>query len=327
MNKASKIRAVIYGVLVALVIFEAFDLLGGYDYIKANFYQPSAEISSLMEKLKLTGRGNRIMRAVSPSLDSRETFNEKCESHNSEVYVLGCYLTGEDTIHLYNIQDEELEGVVESTAAHELLHAVYNRLPFWEKSSLNAQMKSVYDTLDSESDIKTSMDLYSSDDFYDELHSRLGTEIKDLPTDLENHYAAIFEDQDEIVSFFEKYSGTFKKYENELKTLENKISTLQKEIDTEQEQLLKHSSELNSKIEDYNNRVKNNNYTSINTIRAEGQALQKEKDALDADYNALSQKINEYNALITEYNNNVVHSNQIFDAINSNSGTIEELNN
>ena len=327
MSKASKIRAVIYGVLIALVLFEAFDLLGGYDFIKANAYQPTPEVQSIIEKLDLTGRGERIFKASSPNLDSRETFNEKCESHNSEIYVLGCYLTGDDAIHLYDVKESELNGVVESTAAHELLHAVYNRLPFWEKSSLNQKMRDFYDTLDGEGEIKTSLELYSDNDFYDELHSRLGTEIKNLPEDLEKHYSAIFNDQDKIVDFYEKYSGTFKKYEDNLKNLESRISTLKGEINNESARLKELSSNLNARVEDYNNRVRSNNYTSVNAIRAEGNNLQKEIDDLTAAYDAANKKIIEYNNLIDEYNNSVVRTNQMFDSINSNSTNLNNVTN
>lgn len=327
MNKATKIRAVIYGVLIALVLFEAFDLLGGYDYIKANAYQPTAEVQSIIDKLDLTGRGERILKASSPNLESREIFNEKCESHNVEIYVLGCYLTADDTIHLYSIEQNELDGIVESTAAHELLHAVYNRLPFWEKNSLNQKMRDFYDTLDGEGEIKSSLELYSDNDFYDELHSRLGTEIKNLPLELENHYAAIFNDQDKIVDYYEKYSGTFKKYEDNLKNLESRIKTLRKEIDAEQAQLKTSADALNAKIEDYNNRVKSNNYTSLNAIRTEGQNLQKEIDDLKTAYDATNKKITEYNNLIDEYNNSVVRTNQMFDSINSNSTNFNNVSN
>jgi chromosome segregation ATPase len=241
--------------------------------------------------------------------------------------VLGCYLTGDDKIHIYNVEESELDGVKESTTAHELLHAVYLRLPFWEKNSLNNELKKVYDELPEDDDIKSSMKLYSSEDFYDELHSRLGTEKKDLSFELEKHYEAIFKDQDKIVDFYTSYSGTFKKYEKETEALGKRLESLQSEIDAEEERLKTLANDLNARIDNYNGRVTSHNYTDVNAIRLEGSALQAEVNNINSAYDALNAKIDEYNNLIGEYNSSVVRTNQIFNSINSNSEKFETVSN
>ncbi len=326
MKKSSRIGSAIAGVLVALVVFEAFDLLGGYDYIKAASYKPSSEMEEIINSLGLTNRGTRILKATYPNLESSDEFNKQCNSNNKEIYVLGCYQTGDDKIHLYNVSEEELDGVKESTVAHELLHAVYQRLPFWERNSLNDKLKLYYESLDENDGIKESMSLYEEKDFYDELHSRLGTEIKDLPYDLEKHYEAIFNDQDKIVDFYEKYSGTFKKYEKETKELGEKIEALKEEIASEEKRLDDLSKNLNSKITNYNNRVNTKNYSSIDAIIAEGNNLRAEVNSVNTAYDAINNKIKEYNKLIDEYNNSAVRTNHIYDSINSNSNKLETVN-
>ena len=317
----------ILGLLVLILGFEAFSYFGGFDYIKAQAYTPSSEMTTIISELNLTERGDRIFRAVSPSLASRTVFNEKCNSHDSEIYVLGCYVTGDDKIYLYDITAEELEGIKESTSAHELLHAVYSRLPFWEKDELNDKLRKVYDTLDESSDIKTSMGLYSDNEFYDELHSRIGTEIKDLPSELEEHYAAIFKDQDKIVDFYDKYSGTFKKLEKELDELSKKIEEGKNYIDQETARLDSLSSELNKKIEDYNSRIGAGNYDSVSSAQTEAASLQREISELESAYKKLNEYINEYNKLIDQYNENAIQTNEILDSINSNSKSFENVNN
>lgn len=323
-NKA-KIGIIVFGVLIAILGFEAFSFFGGFDYIKASSFTPSGEMQGIIDELDLTDRGVRTFRAVRPNLASRTVFNEKCNSHDSEIYVLGCYVTGDDIIYLYNIEVPELNGVRESTAAHELLHAVYNRLPFWEKNDLNSKLRKVYDSLDEKSDIKTSMELYSDEEFYDELHSRIGTEIKELPAELENHYAKIFNDQDKIVDFYNKYSGTFKALEKEMETLGSKIEEGKRYIDEETARLDALANELNKKIEDYNKRVAAGSNGSA--IQTEGNNLQKEISELEDMYKKLNEYINEYNKMIDEYNSNVIQTNDILDSINSNSSKVEMVNN
>ena len=327
MSKTSKIRAIIYGVLVSLVLFEAFDFFGGYDYIKAAIYKPTTEVENIINNIDLTDRGNRTLRATFPKLETRDVFNEKCDSHSNGVYILGCYQTAEDSIHLYNINEEELLGVKESTMAHELLHAAYSRLHFWEKSSLNDLLKKYYDSLPEDNEIKESMKLYDEKDFYDELHSRLGTEVKELPLELEKHYESFFNDQDKVVSYYEKYSGVFKKYEKETKELSEKIVKLKSEIDNEKKELEILADSLNARITDYNNRVNLKKYSSIDAIIKEGNNLQKEINSIRASSDSLSKKIAEHNKLIEEYNNSVVRTNVIYDSINSNSDNINELKN
>jgi methyl-accepting chemotaxis protein len=327
MGKTSRIRNIISGILIALVVLEAFDFFGGYDFVKAAVYQPTSEMETIIGNLGLTGRGERTLKATRPELETREVFNEKCDSHNVEVYVLGCYQTGEDIIHLYDVDEGELDGVKESTAAHELLHAVYHRLPFWAKNSLNENLKKYYESLDDESEIKESMKLYNDVDFYDELHSRLGTEVKNLPIELEKHYDGIFNDQDKIVEFFEKYSSTFKKYEQETKELGEKIEKLKTEIDVEEKRLETLSDELNTKIKDYNNRVDTKNYASVDAIIKEGDNLRAAVNSANAAYDSLNEKIKEYNNMISEYNNSVIRTNQIYDSINSNSNNLNMITN
>ena len=327
MSSKSKVFGIIFAALVVILGYEAFSFFGGFDYIKASAYTPTSEMQGIIDELDLTDRGTRTLRAVSPNLASRTVFNEKCNSHDSEIYVLGCYVTGDDQVFLYNIDVKELDGVRESTAAHELLHAVYNRLPFWEKNDLIVKLRKIYDSLDETSDIKNSMELYSDDEFYDELHSRVGTEIKNLPSDLEEHYAKIFKDQDKIVDFYDKYSGTFKELEKELETLGKKIEDGKKHIDDETARLENLSAELNRNIEDYNNRISNGDYSSVSAAQTEGNNLQKEISDLEEAYKTINEYINEYNKLIDQYNNNVIQTNDILDSINSNSSKVETVNN
>lgn len=130
--------------------------LGGYDYIKAALYQPTAEIDAIISQLDLTDSGLRTSAATHPELESREMFNQKCDSHDAEIYVLGCYTTGSDKIHLYQIADTELNGIKESTAAH----AFARNLPrLRDKNWPNQELKKYYDSLKSDNDIKESLKL------------------------------------------------------------------------------------------------------------------------------------------------------------------------
>ena len=84
-----------------------------------------AEISELADATGMSETGRRIFFASTPELDDADDFNTHCPV--DEQIVLGCYTARE--IYLYRVTDERLQGTNEVTAAHEMLHAAYERLP------------------------------------------------------------------------------------------------------------------------------------------------------------------------------------------------------
>ena len=325
MRKSSNTKKIIFGTLGFLLLLQLFDFLGGYDYIKAMIYQPTKEVDALISNLDLTDSGKRIFKATHPELESREEFNQKCNSHDAEIYVLGCYTTGNDKIHLYNVEDITLAGIKESTSAHELLHATYHRLR--DKSGLNNELKKYYDSLDEHNDIKESLKLYSEADLLDELHSRLGTEVKDLPAALEKHYQTIFKNQDKIVDYYQRYASTLKEHEKAVKDLSVRLEVLKTQIENEEERLNKVSNELNSKIENYNHQVELKQYDSAEAMNDYSNRLKMEAEELNAAYSTLNKNVTHYNQLVSEYNKSVIGAEKIFNSINSNSKPLQTINN
>ena len=95
-------------------------------------YRPTSEMVEIREALKLTGTGARIFNASLPVLQEKQEFNQNCREVENESAILGCYR--DDRIFVYNIVDEELPGIRELTSAHELLHAVYDRMSNEDKA-------------------------------------------------------------------------------------------------------------------------------------------------------------------------------------------------
>ena len=137
-----KHRAKFGSFLISLIIIFVF--LCAYifqDEFKARDFALTVDLSTITNSLKLTDRANLILRAVHPALQEKEDFNQNCNSHNQEVYVLGCYREDQDRLYVYNVNSSELPGVREVTTAHEMLHAAYHRLLFWEKLDLKDQLQ------------------------------------------------------------------------------------------------------------------------------------------------------------------------------------------
>ena len=164
-----------------LIIFACLCVYIFQDEFKARDFILSGELSSVTSSLKLTDRANLILRATHPELQDKKSFNQNCNSHSQEIYVLGCYREDQDRLYVYNVNSSELPGVREVTTAHEMLHAAYHRLLFWEKLNLKDQLQSVYDSLPADSDLRTSMQNYRPDEFMTSSTLVLVPRLKTFP--------------------------------------------------------------------------------------------------------------------------------------------------
>ena len=327
MSKSSKIATfvaliIIAGCLIVSVFFadQIWFLLR--DTISNLSYSAPAEVNEIADEIKLTNRGKFIFGASTPVIESQTDFNRHCESHDIEISTLGCYNSGK--IYIYNITADELSGIKESTAAHELMHAVWARLTDSEQNKLASSILSVYNDEKYHADFAKQLEAYSEDEIVEELHSRLPTEIKNLPDALEKHYKDYFEDQDAVVDFYEKYREPFNKLENELKDLSEELETLRTKLEGMQETYQKDSEQLSRAVDEFNNCASTTNCFAsnyeFNTKRAE---LSAKQVALNNLYQELSTLVDDYNKKVDKYNNNLLRGEELDSMMNSN----REINN
>lgn len=310
-----------FGSLI-FTIFIVVTLLCAYafqDEFKAGDYALTGDLSSIATSLNLTSRAQLILRATHPSLQEKESFNQNCNSHSQEIYVLGCYREDQDRLYIYNVDSSEIPGVREVTTAHEMLHAAYHRLLFWEKNDLNDQLQSAYQQLPADSDLRVSMQNYQPDEFYDELHSRLGTEVKNLPAPLERYYQRYFIDRQAIVKFNEQYHNVFTELKRETDRLKTSIETKKQAIETQTKQYQEQKQQLNTVISDFNSRAARGDLSNQSDFNTKRQAIVSRIDKLNLEYDQLKKGIEELNSEIAKYNQSIYHNNEIIDQINSNS--------
>ena len=327
-----KIFLIIFLVLfLGLGVFFLINKTAIIDRFKAIGYNPTPAMLSIKDSLNLTDDGERIFNATHPILASRDDFNESCnsdeddedgDSDDTSIYVFGCY--AHDRIYVYNIDDDELAGVRESISAHELLHAVWVRLPGLEKSNLVPILEETYDNIP---EMKAEIDTYPEDEQIGEIYVRLATQVKQLPEALETHYAKYLKDQDSIVGYFESYVTPFKELTEKNHQLKAELETLEKEIN-------ERTSALDTRIEAFEKAVKEfNNCTetagcfsddwSFQSRRAE---LVNEQLVLDTENNLINDLITTYNKKAEEFNKNIVHRIELWNTMDPKAPvkTIEE---
>ncbi|GAA3585176.1 hypothetical protein GCM10022198_05580 [Klugiella xanthotipulae] len=271
------------------------------DQISIWGFTPSPSVTQVQERMQLTDRGDFVFLASNPTLESSSLFNDQCAQvdHSEEGHVLGCF-TG-SRIHLFMVDDERLDGIVDVTAAHELLHAVYARLTDGEKADLNKTLNAEYQKLSkSNPELTERMSVYQSlpeDRFVNELHSVLGTEVGALSGELEKHYAETFRDRAAVVTFFDNYHAVFTSLQDEAEKIESEMSELGESIETRSTTYQEDLGVLNADIASFNQRLSDGEISSQTQYNTERSALVTRADALEAARNTLKTDVTRYKDL------------------------------
>ncbi len=255
------------------------------DWVKLRGYTPSSEIVQLTEHTTMVDSSRRLFYVNHPIVADKETFNTHCRENEHSI-VLGCYLPGQNGIFLLDVQDERLEGIKQVTAAHEFLHAAYERLSASERRRINALLQVTYENMKDPRIIET-IELYRKQDpsiVENEMHSIFGSEVRNLPRELEEYYGRYFSNRLEIVRYAEKYEQAFTDRRNKIRQYDEELSRLKQQIDAATEKLRAQNDELK------------NMRNQMNSYRSSGRTEQ-------------------YNELVPVYNNRVGEFNALIDSV------------
>ena len=317
------------GTIIALIVVLAFIGVIAYlgitfgsltaigDAIKGMNYKPDTEMAEVIKNDQFTKAGERILKATYPELEQASSFNQHCYTGSEkESSVLGCY--SNDRIYVYDIDNAELNGIKETVLAHELLHAVWNRMSSKEQKALYADLESTYKQHASE--FSEHMTQYAQEEYYDELHSIIGSQLSssDMSEALKKHYAKYFTSQDIIADFYNSYNAKFEELEQKANTLSSQIDKNKAEIETLTNRYSAAYDSLVADIDNFNARAsRTNGFASRAQFDAERNQLIYRQNALDQMYEELSLLINQTNSLVEQYNNNVIQIGDLYDSVNS----------
>lgn len=319
-RRRSYVGIVIVGILmVALVGVMAVAVANRewvYDYVRGASYQPSGEMAKIRDDLKLTEQGEFLFNATRPQLEGKDTFNNVCRSVvDVEVAVLGCYTGG--NIYIYNIVSEELTGIRELTTAHELLHAVWARMSDDEKAGLKSLLNQVYQ--ENRAILESEINTYDESAKLEELYVRAGTEVANLPSALEKHYAEIFTDQDLVVKFYNSYIAVFREIEAEMDGLKAEMDAIAAETNAKKAEYEQRVSQLEADVVSFNAcAAVVGCFDSEAAFYVRRDALVAEQESLNVLYAEISNLVAEYNARVEKYNADVTRSEQLNRMMNSN---------
>ena len=282
------------------------------DTIAANGYEAPEELSKLIEEIDLTDDGMRILKASRPELQEADAFNQNCTVITDGTTVLGCY--HDKRIYVYNIQKTELNGIRQTTLAHELLHAIWERMSYTERQAILPSLKSVYDGSEM---LQRDLEKTSPDSFDDELHSRVGTQLdpEKMPEDLRTHYAKYFKQPAKIFAFYDKYNSIFEDFKKQAEEL---LAIIDEHHTKYDEMLAEYEAEFKQWTldkNDFNQRASSGAIATTEQFKAERTALINRQDELQKKRNVIIEYAKETNNYVDTYNSSVRFFNELQDSI------------
>jgi hypothetical protein len=286
------------------------------DWSKLLRYQPSPAIAKLATATTMTDTARRLFYVNQPTIEAKKLALNLCKSTEHTI-VLGCYVPSKG-IFLQEVTDPRLQGVMEVTAAHEMLHVAYQRMTFFEQTQIDKQLQLILGKLQNPRILKL-VETYNQQDprsVNNELHSILGTEMRNLGSELEDHYRKYFTNRESIVALSEQYEGVFTALRDKAKIIDQQLvqrkaalEQLAAQVKQEAASVDAERSNLQSSIasspqSDYNFRVSNFN------DRVQG-------------YNQLVARLKEqtetYNQIIKEHNSIALEEKSLVESLENKS--------
>lgn len=276
------------------------------DWAALRNYTPSSQMSALASDTTMTPLAEHYLYINHAALADREEFNEKCTNETEQSVVLGCYLGNRAGIYIYNVTASELHGVQQVTAAHEMLHQAYQRLNTDERTRIDGLLQAYYKNTLSDEPIKAQIEEYKRTEpgeLNNEMHSLFGTQVADLPAELEEYYTQYFTDRAKVVRYYTAYQSAFTTRKAQIAAYDKDLTNKKQAIDTLEAQV---RADL-TKLDDMK--------SQMDTMRANGDI--RGYNAMVSPYNnaiaAYNAALDRLKALIAEYNGIVAERNAIAD--------------
>ncbi|MBP7018143.1 hypothetical protein KBB17_01435 [Candidatus Saccharibacteria bacterium] len=291
------VPVIIIGTVAAVAGKNYYDL---YDWYKLRDYTPSVEVTKLADDSYMTDSARKVFYVHDPKINDKVEFNQNCP-FAERTFVLGCY-TGAN-IYLLDVKEERLASVETVTAAHEMLHATYSRLPIKERENVDRLLSEAF----ARQTDKRLIDLVAEYRKHDpgsvpnELHSILGTEVASLSPELEEYYDQYFTNRKELVAQYKGYEDVFAGLEKRIEVLQAEINSSSariKQLEVDIKSTREKISAVNSRLDQFD---ASGDVSSYN-------ALVPEQNRLVNDHNT---EFRSYEALINTHNNNVKKINEI----------------
>jgi hypothetical protein len=295
---------------------------------------PSPEIKQLAEATTMTWDAQQVFYRQAPVIEPKAAFFQSCQKpgrFDESLIALGCYVSNGRTgkIFLQEIPDTHFKGMMQVSAAHEMLHAAYNRLSQSERDALAPRLKQAARRVTDRhlAEVLQKYEAKDTDLYLNELHSHLGTELGDFgDAELDQHYRRYFADRNRVVALAKTSQAALTKLddqgdqlkaeldglETELKTGKKDLRTLEQDLDAGRQRL----DGLRASVTETKRQAEQTDRQASNwpNLAAEFEQLKSQHNQQVQSYNdqvqqyqdqveRFNQRVDRYKQKVTAYNN------------------------
>jgi hypothetical protein len=293
-------------VLLAVPFVVFFKAQALVDWWQLRNYMAPPAVAALAQQDTMTAYATHVFYVNHPDLETdTNQFRTDC-NESEKTIVLGCYHGNQDGIFLYNVNDSRLAGVQQVTAAHEMLHAAYDRLSSKDRNNVDSLLENYYHMVTDQRLIDTINAYKQSEpnDMVNEMHSIFGTEIANLPAPLEAYYTRYFSNRHAITDYAANYENEFDSRQNEIKADDAQLAQLKASIDQQEQTLNSQLNQVNSDRARLNAERSSGNIAQYNSdvpgFNNEISGYNAGVDRLRADIAAYNQLVGQRNAIAAE---------------------------
>ena len=295
-----------------------------YDWWRLLGYKAPSQILALAKDDTMTPYALTLLEINHPQIQTYKAFNQYCPDDGGEkTIVLGCYHSDENGIYLLSVSDPRLNGVMQVTAAHEMLHAAYSRLSAAERNKVDGWLLSYYEHDLKDPRIIATIAAYRKSEptqVVNEMHSVFGTEVMNLPKPLENYYKRYFTDRQKIAAYANQYQNEFTSRQAEVKADDAKLVAMLSQINSQKATIEAQYNQIVGLQKQLSSLASNNDISQYNAlVNPYNQAV----DSYNASVNSLQGLINSYNALVNIRNKVSLIENQLFSELSGTPSTIQ----
>jgi hypothetical protein len=282
------------------------------DWWRLRDYQAPVAIAQLASQDTMTGFGRKVFYVNQPVVSTKASSSLDCPNDGGEqTIVLGCYHSGQEGIFLLSVTDMRLMGVEQVTAAHEMLHAAYERLDGKERARIDGLLQDYYRHDLHDQRILQTIEAYKKSEPHDvvnEMHSIFGTEIANLPAPLEQYYQRYFTNRKQVAAFASQYQSEFTSRRMRVAQADTQLEQLKAQIDAAE-------ADLNSKQKSIASQqatlLGQRNSGNIAAYNAGVPAYNQLVDDYNNEIGRVQSLINQYNQLVASRNAVALEEDQL----------------
>jgi hypothetical protein len=268
-------------------------------------FEPDAVIEGHVERLQLTDHGRFLYYASRPAVSSGDRFASDCPiDHNEQEFgVLGCYVHADKSIFVFDVTDPRLDGAEEVVAAHEMLHAAWDRMGAGERDRLTELLEAEFAKLVDDPEFEERMAFYARNEpgqRANELHSIIGTEVASISEELEEYYAQYFEDRAVVTGLHASSYAVFVDLQAQADAIVAQMETIRASVEADYATYSSGYDQVNRDIEAFNSRAQSGFFESREAAERARDRLVERGAELDALYASITARQAEYEALTTE---------------------------